>query len=263
MLEQIKKYYTFADRTNPLTKIFIGILLFMLVVLMHNPNQLFYLALSMMIILIGLSGIRLRYLSVVLVLFLIFGLFSAMYMIFYGTGTTTLFRFGLIHITEESLVRGIHIMMRGLTLSFFGALVIFTTKLTDVFYSLMIQLKLKPKFAYSFMAAIRMVPIIAGEYLMLRQARKVRKPLIHKKHISGLKGFIRTVITLLSQSIRRAYRLGVAMEAKQFDDGPRSYYYQTSFSKYDALFALMIIVIAFVSFFLGTELSLINVTDAR
>lgn len=263
MLEQIKKYYTFADRTNPLTKIFIGILLFMLVVLMHNPNQLFYLALSMMIILIGLSGIRLRYLSVVLVLFLLFGLFSAMYMIFYGTGTTTLFRFGLIHITEESLVRGIHIMMRGLTLSFFGALVIFTTKLTDVFYSLMIQLKLKPKFAYSFMAAIRMVPIIAGEYLMLRQARKVRKPLIHKKHISGLKGFIGTVITLLSQSIRRAYRLGVAMEAKQFDDGPRSYYYQTRFSKYDALFVLMIIVIAFVSFFLGTELSLINVTDAR
>ena len=263
MLEQIKNYYTFVDRTNPLTKIFIGILLFLLVVLMHNPNQLFYLALIMMLTMIILSGIRLRYLALVLVLFFVFGVFSAMYMVFYGTGSTTLFRFGLIHITEESLVRGIHIMMRGLTLSFFGALVIFTTKLTDVFYSLMIQLRLKPKFAYSFMAAIRMVPIIAGEYMMLRQARKVRKPLIHKKHISGVKGFITTVITLLSQSIRRAYRLGVAMEAKQFDDGPRTYYYQTGFTKCDILFILMIIVIAFVSFFLGTEFSLINVTDAR
>ena len=263
MLEQIKNYHTFVDRTNPLTKIFIGILLFLLVVLMHNPNQLFYLSFIMLITMIILSGIRLRYLAVVLVLFFVFGLFSAMYMIFYGAGSTTLFRLGLIHITEESLIRGIHIMMRGLTLSFFGALVIFTTKLTDVFYSLMIQLKLKPKFAYSFMAAIRMVPIIAGEYMMLRQARKVRKPLIHKKHISGIKGFITTVITLLSQSIRRAYRLGVAMEAKQFDDGPRTYYYQTAFSKYDVLFVLMIIVIAFASLFLGTAFNLINVTDAR
>lgn len=263
MLEHIKKYYTFVDKTNPLTKMLIGLLLFLLVVLMHNPNQLFYLAMIMLVALVILSGIRLRYLLVMLALFLVFGAFSAMYMVFYGAGTTTLFRFGLIHITEESLIRGIHIMMRGLTLSFFGALVIFTTKLTDVFYSLMIQLRLKPKFAYSFMAAIRMVPIIAGEYMMLRQARKVRKPLIHKRHISGLKGFITTVITLLSQSIRRAYRLGVAMEAKQFDDGPRTYYYQTSFSKYDVLFVAMVIVIAFVSFFLGTEFSLINVTDAR
>ena len=48
--------------------------------------------------------------------------------------------------------------MRGVILSLFGALLIFTVKITDVFYSLMIQLKVKAKYAYSFMAAIRMVP---------------------------------------------------------------------------------------------------------
>lgn len=108
-----------------------------------------------------------------------------------------------------------------------------------------------------------MVPIIAGEYMMLRQTRKVRKPLIHKRHISGLKGFITTVITLLSQSIRRAYRLGVAMEAKQFDDGPRSYYYETRFTLYDILFLVMMLMIVLISFILGSEFSLIGVTDAR
>lgn len=263
MLEGIKKRSTFIDKVNPVTKISTGLLMFILVVLMHNPNQLFYLSMFMMAALIMLSGVRLKYLTIVLILFLVFGAFSAMYMVLYGAGTTTLFRFGLVHITEESLVRGVHVMMRGLTLSFFGSLVIFTTRLTDVFYSLMIQLRLKPKFAYSFMAAIRMVPIIAGEYMMLRQTRKVRKPLIHKRHISGLKGFITTVITLLSQSIRRAYRLGVAMEAKQFDDGPRSYYYETRFTLYDILFLVMMLMIVLISFILGSEFSLIGVTDAR
>ena len=83
MLEQIKNYHTFVDRANPLTKIFIGLLLFLLVVLMHNPNQLFYLALGMLSAMIILSGIRLRYLAAVLVLFFVFGAFSAMYMVFY------------------------------------------------------------------------------------------------------------------------------------------------------------------------------------
>ncbi len=263
MSEQLKNYHTFVDRTNPITKMAAGLLLFILAVLMHNPNQLFYLCLIMMIALIVLSGIKLRYLGFIIVLFLIFGAFSAMYMVLYGAGTTTVFRWGLVHITGESLIRGVHIMMRGLTLSFFGALIIFSTRLTDVFYSLMIQLRLKPKFAYSFMAAIRMVPIIANEYLTLRRTRKVRKPLIHRRHISGLKGFVTTVITLLSQSIRRAYRLGVAMEAKQFDDGPRTYYYETRFTLYDILFIVMLAGIVLTSFIMGTEFSLIDVTDAR
>ena len=229
---------------------------------MHNPNQLFYLALTMLGAMIVLSGIRLRYLAVVLVLFFVFRYFQqCTWCLRCRNDDTVPVRAHPYY--RESLIRGVHIMMRGLTPVVFGALVIFTTKLTDVFYSLMIQLRLKPKFAYSFMAAIRMVPLIAGEYMMLRRARKVRKPLIHKRHISGVKGFITTVITLLSQSIRRAYRLGVAMEAKQFDDGPRTYYYRTALSKYDILFVLMIIVIIFVSFLLGTEFSLINVTDAR
>src|SRR5699024_11585837 len=152
--------------------------------------------------------------------------------------------YGIIHITEESFVRGIHISMRGIILSLFGALVIFTMKITDVFYALMIQLKIKPKYAYSFMAAIRMVSIIIAEYFQLRQARKVRKALIHKKHISGFRGLKSTIVTLLSQSIRRAYRLGIAMESKGFSDGVRTYYHRISLFTHD-LYLIAHIVGAF------------------
>lgn len=263
MLELIKKRMTFIDRVNPITKIVSAVLLFILVVFINNPNVLFYLTLFALGTLLLFSGVKYKYLVTLIIIMLVFGLFSGMYMILYGEGEKTLFEFGFIHVTEESVVRGLHVIMRGLTLSFFGALIIFTTKITDIFYSLMIQAKLKPKFAYSFMAAIRMVPIIAGEYMMLRRVRKVRKPLIHKRHISGLRGFITTVITLLSQSIRRAYRLGIAMESKQFDDGPRTYYYEPKFSKFDSLFVIYMTVIVIIGFFSGDILQIIDTIDAR
>jgi energy-coupling factor transport system permease protein len=263
MLEVIKKHHLFIDKVNPLTKILTAVLLFVLVVIMNNPNDLFYLTLLMMLTLLILSGVKYQYLAVFIMIVVIFGIFSSMYMILYGEGQTTIFKYGFVHVTEESLIRGLHVMMRGVALSFFGALIIFTTKLTDIFYSLMIQAKLKPKFAYSFMASIRMVPIIAGEYMMLRRVRKVRKPLIHKKYISGIKGFTTTVITLLSQSIRRAYRLGIAMEAKQFDDGPRTYYHETKFTRYDIYFISYLVILLIIAFLLGDILQIIDTIDAR
>ncbi|WP_411844113.1 energy-coupling factor transporter transmembrane component T family protein [Salinicoccus sp. HZC-1] len=263
MLTSIKKYNTFIDRSNPITKMALALVLFITVVFIHNPNYLFHLSIIMLLAMMLLSGVKFRYLAGLLCLILVLGFISSLYMIFYGEGTTTVYKFGIIHITEESFVRGIHIMMRGLVLSFFGAVIIFTTRITDVFYSLMQQLKIKPKYAYSFMAAVRMVPIIASEYMALRQARKVRKALIHKKYVSGIQGFKTTIITLLSQSIRRAYRLGIAMESKGFDDGPRTYYHKTSFSISDVFLILFTVASVYTAFQLGEMITPFASTDAR
>lgn len=263
MLDAVKNYSTFIDRTNPLTKILLAAILFVTVIFIHNPNVLFHLTIIMLIVLFLLSGVKMKYLLILLMFIFISGFIASLYMIFYGEGTQTLFRYGIIHITEESFVRGIHISMRGIILSLFGALVIFTTKITDVFYALMIQLKIKPKYAYSFMAAIRMVPIIVAEYFQLRQARKVRKALIHIKYISGFRGLKSTIVTLLSQSIRRAYRLGIAMESKGFSDNKRTYYYKTSFSKYDLYFILLVLASIWIAILLGSSIPVINITDAR
>lgn len=263
MFEAVKKYKTFIDYANPLTKILLAAILFVMVIFIHNPNVLFHLTILMLIMLLALSGVKLKYLILLLIFIFISGFISSLYMIFYGEGTDTLFRYGIIHITEESIVRGLHITMRGIILSLFGALVIFTSKITDVFYALMIQLKVKPKYAYSFMAAIRMVPIIIAEYFQLRQARKVRRALIHKKYISGFKGLKSTIVTLLSQSIRRAYRLGIAMESKGFTDGSRTYYYRTSFSKYDVYLLLLMAAAIIAAVQLGAVLTPFETTDAR
>ena len=90
------------------------------------------------------------------------------------------------------------------------------------------HLKVKPKFAYAFMAAIRMVPLIISSLIQLRRS-KMRYQMIDASNYKGIKRLNHLVIPLLSQNIRRAHQLSVAMESKGFKDGPRTYYYRYHF----------------------------------
>ncbi len=49
-----------------------------------------------------------------------------------------------------------------------------TTKPVYLFYSLMQQVNMKPKYVYSFMAAIRLIPLMIEEMKTLHHALKVR-----------------------------------------------------------------------------------------
>ena len=83
-----------------------------------------------------------------------------------------MFKLGFIQISTESLVRGLHLALRTTTVSFFGILIAFTSEIVMVFYSLMQHLKVKPKVAYAFMAAIRMVPLMISTLVQLRKSLK-------------------------------------------------------------------------------------------
>src|SRR5699024_554811 len=90
MLDAVKNYSTFIDRTNPLTKILLAAILFVTVIFIHNPNVLFHLTIIMLIMLLLLSGVKIKYLTILLIFILISGFISSLYMIFYGEGTQTL-----------------------------------------------------------------------------------------------------------------------------------------------------------------------------
>lgn len=184
-------------------------------------------------------------------------------MIFYGDGTHRLFDFGIIHITTESLVRGIHLSLRTLTVSFFGLAVAFTTEIVSIFYSLMQHLKVKPKYAYAFMAAIRIVPLMFESFFQLRNALKMRYQTIDRKEYSGFKRLKHLLIPLLSQNIRRAHRLSVAMEKKGFKDGPRTYYYNIPFSYRDLLLVVVFIALLGSAYLLAHYIPITGIMDVR
>ncbi|MGO1759712.1 MAG: CbiQ family ECF transporter T component, partial [Mammaliicoccus vitulinus] len=164
MLTNWKKYSTFIDHVNILTKLLLGIMLFFYAIFIHQFDFMIYLTIIMFIYLIVMSGVRWLPLLIVIAITMFFGITSSLFMIFYGEGERTLLKFGIIHITNESLLRGLHVTMRTLVISFYGMVIPFTSQIIFVFYSFMQHLKLKPKIAYAFMASIRMIPIMFSSF---------------------------------------------------------------------------------------------------
>ena len=56
-----------------------------------------------------------------------------LFMILYGNGSHTILKFGFIHITTESLVRGLHVSLRTIAISFFGILIALTSQVVMIF----------------------------------------------------------------------------------------------------------------------------------
>ena len=163
---------TWLHRINPSLKLIVFVLLFIIIVMIHNINIMINLTIANLLILFLFSGHPLRRLLLYSSPFLFIFVSSAAAMMFFGQGETTWVKWGLLHITEESFYRGLHIGFRALNFAAVGLLFALTTSPVKLFYSLMQQLKLPPKFSYSFMAGIRLIPIMFEEFQTLRHAAR-------------------------------------------------------------------------------------------
>jgi energy-coupling factor transport system permease protein len=252
---------TWLHRINPSLKFIIMTILFVTVLFIHNPNVLINLTIAFLLLLFAFAGYPLKYLLLFLLPFLFIFVSTAASMIFFGNGETTWFRMGLIHVTEESFFRGLHLGFRALIFALLGLIFSLTTRPVYLFYSLMQQLKLKPKYAYSFLAGIRLIPIMLEELQTVQNALKVRGASEKGNVFHKMK---RYAIPLLSQSIRRAQRIAVAMEAKRFSQAAgRTFYYEIGFSKYDVLFAVFIVVISVLAYYVSAVYPYIPISDVR
>lgn len=263
MFEQWKVHYNFMDKVNFITKFTLGILLFFFVIFVHRFDFMLYLAALMIIYLFCVSGTKIKVVLTFLGIAIFFSLLSSLFMIFYGDGTHTLFQWGIIHISTESLFRGLHLSLRTIAVSSFGFSIAFTTEVVMIFYSLMQHLKVKPKYAYAFMASIRMMPIVIESIFQLRNALKMRYQMIDATQYRGFNRVKHLFIPLLSQNIRKAHRLAVAMEKKGFQEGPRTYYYHTYFSWRDGALILLLIAIIAAAYYLSIVLPITGIYDVR
>ncbi|WP_163103124.1 energy-coupling factor transporter transmembrane component T family protein [Peribacillus alkalitolerans] len=255
---------TWIYRINPSFKLFVLMGLFIFILFVHVLNWLTYLTIISFILLWFFSGISKKMLFVLVLPFFIVFISTASSMILFGKGETIWFQWGLIQISEESFYRGIHLGFRAFIFATLGLLFALTTRPVMLFYSLMQQVHLKPKYAYSFMAGYRLIPIMVEEFFTIRNAMKVRG-IAQNKGLTSFYHKLKTYsIPLLAGSIRRAHRIAIAMEAKRFTGNKhRTYFYEIRFSKYDGFFIALIMVIIFVSFYVSTILPIFPVGDVR
>ncbi|MEW9701127.1 energy-coupling factor transporter transmembrane protein EcfT [Paenibacillus sp. SI8] len=250
---------TWLHRVNPGVKLLLSIVMFIVVVLTHNLNTMIYLTVGALLLLMLFSGHPTKRLLLYASPFLLIFFSSSTGMMMFGNGTKLWFQLGFVKITEESFYRGLHLGFRGLQVASVGLLFSLTTRPVALFYSMMQQWNVAPKYAYSFLAALRMVPVILEEFQTLRHALKVRG----KKRRSLFTGWYTTLrmyaIPLLAQSIRRAHRTAVAMEAKRFSSlRQRTYYYRITYTAWDLIYLLYFILLLGAAYYLGVAYPLIS-----
>jgi energy-coupling factor transport system permease protein len=241
---------TWLHRINPSLKLIVLIVLFIVVLFIHDLNYLINFTIGALVLFSCFTGHPIKRILFLSIPFFVVFLSTSSSMILFGQGETTWFKWGLVHITEESFMRGLLVGFRSLLFAALGLTFALTTRPVYLFYSLMQQVKLNPKYAYSFMAALRLIPIMMEEFQTIQHAMKVRG-VERQKGIKSLYFKIKAYsIPMLSGSIRRAHRIAVAMEAKRFSDmRNRTYYYEIGFSKNDIGFILYFGIVLLAGFY--------------
>mgnify|MGYP002712921509 CR=1 FL=1 len=135
-------------------------------------------------------------------------------------GGPVLLHLGWITITTGSLAAGGAIALRGLAIALPGITVLLTTDPTDLADGLAQTLKLPARFVLAALAALRLVEVMVTEWGVLAAARRARGAGGARGPWAALTEFAGLAFTLLVQSLRRATRLAMTMEARGFGRTP-------------------------------------------
>jgi energy-coupling factor transport system permease protein len=207
-------------RANPLAKLAAALLLMAVLFLSVDP-------LTPAVILLGLAGsvwrsgigprpLLARTWPILLAALIV----AAVNALFAPPSGEQLFRAGPVGLSRETLGSGIGLGLRVLTIATAGVLAVATTDPTDLTDSLIGQLHLSPRFAVGALAAVRLLPVMAGEWQTISLARRARGVASGRSPLAALRLSFGKLLTLLVTAIRRATRLAIAMEGRGLGSQP-------------------------------------------
>lgn len=238
---------TWLHQVNPALKLVV--LMAMLLYLFFSRDLALYVCLffCFSILLSLYSGFTLVRLTLFHIPIVLAALSSATSLLLFGRGEHVVWRWGIIKISEESIHSAALIGGKTVIIGVIGLILLLTTSPTLLLYSLMQQLKLPAKYAYGFMAGIRLIPIMIEEIIIRTQAIKVRRVKLGIGPRAIYDRMQLYIIPLLAQSIRRAHTIAIAMQAKQFGQ-TRTYYYKTALHITDLILVLYVLISLCLSF---------------
>jgi energy-coupling factor transport system permease protein len=230
---------TWLSRVNPSVKLLTLLLWFVLFLFTTSWLHMLLIAALALLYLLCFSGLTLRHYFWLMPLLLFFFCTTAIPMILYGKGEQVLWQWAWIKVSQESVNQGLLLALRTDSLLLLSCAFVATTKPVHLFYSLMQQWHLPPKYAYAFLAAMNLLPQLRME---LTQRRLVEKMMQRKRGLWQRLSFYS--LPLLSQAIRKAFQVAIAMEVKGFSQQKkRTYYYQLTYTRYDGIFALSLLLV--------------------
>lgn len=144
-------------------------------------------------------------------------------------------RIGPVRIATDAVIGGVGIAARVIAIASVGAVFSLTTDPTRLVDSLVQQARVSPRFAYGALAAYQAIPRFGEDLATLRQARRVR----------GLRGGWHPglLVGVLVLAIRHGDRMALAMDARAFGSGPRTYYRPIRWGWLDLVVAVSAVVV--------------------
>ncbi|GIP33315.1 energy-coupling factor transporter transmembrane protein EcfT [Paenibacillus sp. J2TS4] len=248
---------TWLYRVNPALKFVVFFVLLVIALINRSFDFALHQMIVYLLLLLLFSGHSWRKTLLFTAPFLVIFVSSSSTMILFGKGEQIWWQWGLIRISEESFYHGLLIGFKTISFGALGMIFALTSKPILFFYALMQQFRLPSKYAYSFIASIRMLPAVWDDYQTRTDALKVRGT----RFARGFRGMYERLsayaVPLLAQSIRRAQRIAVAMEAKRFQMGAtRTYYYTTRYSRTDLWFVGMMAGLLITAYYTAVYLPL-------
>src|SRR5690606_18177002 len=179
---------TWLHRINPSVKLIVLVFLCIVVLFTDHLPFLIHTAVVVFILFFCFSGHTAKRILLLNLPFLLTFVSTSSSMIFFGKGDTVLYHWGLVSISEESIYKGFLVAFRGIIFAGLGLTFPLPPRAVCLFYSLMQRLDLSSYYAYSFMAGLRLIPIIIEEFqtihneLGLRgyERKHGRQPLLNK-----------------------------------------------------------------------------------
>lgn len=132
---------------------------------------------------------------------------------------------GPLRLTQPALAAGLAMALRLAVIALTSLLVFSTSDPTHLADSLVQQWRAPERFAYGTLAALRIAPLLAGDWAAIGAARRVRG--IQPRGVRGrLAAAGDRLLVLLVTALRRAERMALAMDARGFDSGVRRTHYR-------------------------------------
>nr|WP_204731092.1 energy-coupling factor transporter transmembrane component T [Jeotgalibacillus terrae] len=145
---------------------------------------------------------------------------------------------------DSTLGTALSLSFRVLAFSSLSLLFVFTTKPVDFILSLMQQLKLSPKIAYSILVGYQFLPVLKDEFSQIRQAQQLRGVEVPKSPVKRVLAMRHVLIPMLAGAVRKAERTAFAMEARGFTgEGGRDFYRKITIGRADAAGSLLILLL--------------------
>ncbi len=233
---------TWIHRLDPRTKM-IGILIIFSICLCFN-HPLYMAAVSLSITLIAISAKamlnfwRLRFILILLILF------STVMWPFFVKGSTPLWSWGSLQVSQESLLYGIAMGLRLATFVGTGLIFLSTTRNEELTNGL-IRMGCPYPIAFALSTALRLVPTFAGAGATIIQAQVARGLDLESGNIvSRISKFIPQAVPLFIYAIRHTNLLAMALESKGFSpETKRTMYYEPRMRWADYMMLVFLILI--------------------